>query len=119
MKWIVDRRIWIDLETKEKLDDLCETYTNRDNLLSQIICKWVCSEEKKCERGYGFRDDIIYTGCRIRRLYLNIDDFIWNNFIDICGKRELDVSSGFKTAVFYFVERESFLMSSWNSRIVF
>lgn len=105
MKWIVDKRIWIDIETKEILDGLCEIYTNRDNLLCQIINEWTCSEEKKCERGYGFGNGIIYTGYRISRIYLNIDDYIWGNFVDICGKRELDVSSGFKTAIFYFVER--------------
>lgn len=104
MKWIVDKRIWIDLETKDILDDLCEIYINRDNLLSQIMCNWICNEKKKCERGYGFKNGVIYTGYKVSRIYLNIEDYIWSNFVDICSKRELDVSSGFKTAIFCFVE---------------
>lgn len=106
MKWIVDKRIWVDFETKEILDTLSDIHINRDNLLCRIIHKWACDEVKKCERGYGFKNGIVYTGYRVSRIYLNIDNYIWDNFIDICSKRELDVSSGFKTAIFNFLNDE-------------
>lgn len=106
MRWISDRRIWIDFETKEILENLCEIYVNRENLLCQIISKWTYNEEKKCDRGYGFKDSLICTGYKISRIYLNIDDYVWNNFVDICNRRELDVSSGFKSAIFCFANVE-------------
>jgi hypothetical protein len=101
MKWISDRRIWVDSDTYYKLNNsfmIIGRYISRENLLNDILCEWINSG------GYikigNIEPDryVLKTHC----IWLRVEENLWNTFKYTCSERIIDINVGFRIAVLYY-----------------
>jgi len=108
MIWIVNKRLWLDNNTYDKLRELfrkTKIYVNRNELLSLIICEWVNTE------GIVDFDNVLYIDkhgnaeniSRNRFIYFKISESLWNDFTRCCSDKKLNVNAGFKITINYFI----------------
>jgi len=103
MKWISDKRIWVDDTTFNTLSYLFKAtkgYINREKLCGAIICEWIKSEGNIKIGNIILNRDIQKIHC----MWLVVDDDLWNTFKYMCYRNGIDLGSGFKIMVYRFVD---------------
>lgn len=101
MDFLSSKRVWVDSFTYEKLDKLFQIgrgLISRDRIYKSIIDEWI-----KCD-GPTRIGNINLDMCIQKRycIWILIDDNLWNDFKYLCSIKELDISVGFRSAIYYF-----------------
>lgn len=101
MKWISDKRIWVDSDTYDKLNNpfkILGRYISREDLLNDILCEWINSGGCRKVGNIDLDRYVLKTHC----IWLRVEDNLWNTFKCLCSDRIIDINVGFRTAVLYY-----------------
>lgn len=103
MRWVVEKRLWVDDNTSDKINILLKIgrgFINREKLLDAIIYEWI---RRGCPIDFGilcFNTDGNADIIKRQFIYFKITESLWNNFNNVdCN---LNINVKFKIAVDYF-----------------
>jgi len=99
--WIAEKRIWVDSETYDKLNNpfkITRIYINRERLLNDILYEWINSDGCMKIGNIDIYRYVLKTHC----IWLRIDENLWDTFKRLCSDRIIDINVGFRMAVYYY-----------------
>lgn len=101
MKWVTQKRVWIDKDTNDKLADMLKKtrgYIKKERLCSAIIYEWIMNGGSVKVGG------IILDGggAKVCCAWIPIEENLWENFIDLCHRNNFDINIGFRIALYNF-----------------
>lgn len=102
MVWIVEKRVWVDDTTYERLSGLFKItrgFIPRDILCDAIIYEWIKSGGDKKVGNIILNE---YTP-KVHCVWIVIQNNLWNDFKTLCSIRELDINVGFRIAIYRFI----------------
>ena len=103
MDFLSSKRIWVDSNTYEQLDNLFQIgrgLVSREKIYHAIIREWVNNGGQVKIGKRIFEDSIRKRHC----IWILVEDNLWYQFRYFCSTRELDINIGFKMAVNNFYE---------------
>lgn len=104
MLWIVEKRVWIDDDTYDKLNDLFRKtrgYVKREILCNAILYEWIKNNGNLKIGNIVF--DRYSSSRKINCAWLNVDETLWDNFRYLCHRTGLDINTGFRIAIYNFI----------------
>lgn len=118
--YIVDKRVWVDIEFFNILTDLFKTTRGlipRYELCSAILEEWLNSGGNIKVGNVKLDTNISnkYRHC----LWLIIEEDIWNEFLELCSSRGLNINVAFRIAVYNFIEMVNLWDGNYEELLVY
>ena len=119
-EYIVDKRVWVDIEFFNILADLFKTTRGlipRYELCSAILEEWLNSGGNIKVGNVKLDTNISkkYRHC----LWLIIEEDIWNEFLEHCSLRGLNINVAFRIAVYSFIDMVDLWDGNYEKLLVY
>lgn len=121
VQYIVDKRVWVDIEFFNILADLFKTTRGlipRYELCTAIIEEWLNSGGN-IKVGNIRLDTNISKGVYRHCLWLIIEENIWNEFLNHCSARGLNINVAFRIAVYNFIEMVNLWDGNYDELLIY